>query len=70
MSIVIKIPKTMRKESITVVKYRDGRLFLKTGAASYQVTELPLDTPKYIINSEGAKIVKVTNKGLIRRSIK
>ncbi|EHY64457.1 hypothetical protein NEAUS04_2450 [Nematocida ausubeli] len=70
MSIAIKIPKTLKKGKLTVIKYKDGRLLLKSENAAYQVVEFPLEFPKYVINKEGKTLSKIRHRGIIKRSIK
>ncbi|EIJ87448.1 hypothetical protein NEPAR06_0005 [Nematocida parisii] len=69
MSIAIKIPKTLKKGNITIIKYKDGRILLKSDTASYKVMEFPLEFPKYVINKDGKTLSKIRNRGIIKRSI-
>lgn len=70
MSIAIKIPRTFKKTSLTVIKYKNGRIFLKSNGIVYEVLDFPLEIPKYVINSDGKAIEKVVRRGIIKRPIK
>ncbi|KAI5189095.1 hypothetical protein NEMIN01_0261 [Nematocida minor] len=70
MPIAIKIPKAFKKGSLTVVKYKDGRILLKSNGMLYEVVAFPLEIPKYVINAEGKTIEKVDTRGIIKRPIK
>lgn len=70
MSIAIKIPRTFKKTSLSVVKYKDGRIFLKSNGILYEVLEFPLEIPKYVVLPDGKTVEKATRRGIIKRPVK
>ncbi|KAI5181648.1 hypothetical protein NEOKW01_1816 [Nematocida sp. AWRm80] len=63
----IKLPKTLPKENLTLVKYKSGKTFIKSDNKLYPISEYSLEIPKYLISEEGEVLCKITSRGVVQR---
>lgn len=66
-AIAIKLPKHLSLAGASIVKFKDGRLFLKTPEALHRILEFPLEIIKYVIDPSGQILTEVTGKGIVKR---
>jgi len=66
-AIAIRLPKGMDLNGATLIKYKDGRLFVKIKEEIYKIVDFPLEIPKYTIAKNGDIVSKITSRGIVKK---